>query len=160
MTALSALRAAVVGALLALPLVGAPALAVQPDEMLEDPALEARARALSEGLRCVVCRNESIDESNAEIAADMRVLLRERILAGDTDEQVLAFFVERYGEYVLLNPTATGANLLLWVAAPAMLLTGGVIAIVYLRRRRDAPATTAAPLTPEEQARLRALLND
>jgi cytochrome c-type biogenesis protein CcmH len=160
MTGSSILRAALVAALLALPLTGAPVLAVQPDEMLDDPVLEARARALSEGLRCVVCRNESIDESNAEIAADMRVLLRERIVAGDTDAQVMAFFVERYGEYVLLNPRATGANLLLWIAAPAMLLVGGGIAVVYLRRRRDGPASADAPLTSDEEARLRALLND
>lgn len=160
MTARGSLAAALVAAMLALPVAAPPALAVQPDEMLDDPVLEARARAISEGLRCVVCRNESIDESNAEIAADMRVLLRERLLAGDTDDEVRAFFVERYGEYVLLNPRATGANLLLWIAGPAMLLIGGGIAAVYLRRRRDAPASATAPLTPEEEARLRALLND
>ena len=96
-----------------------PALAVLPDEILDDPALEERARELSKGLRCLVCRNESIDESNADLARDMRILVRERIVEGDSDEQVVAFLVDRYGEYVLLNPPATGANLILWVPGPS-----------------------------------------
>ena len=88
----------------------APAFAVEPGEVLTDPALEARARALSKGLRCLVCRNESIDESNAALAKDLRLLVRERLVEGDTDEQAIAFIVDRYGEYVLLKPTASGAN--------------------------------------------------
>ena len=92
----------------------APSWAVQPDEILDDPALEERARALSEDLRCLVCRNESIDESNAPLARDLRLLVRERLVAGDSDAEVMAFVVARYGEYVLLTPKATGTNLILW----------------------------------------------
>jgi cytochrome c-type biogenesis protein CcmH len=141
-------------------LLAAPAFAVQPDEVLEDPALEARARELSTGLRCLVCRNESIDESNADLARDMRLLLRERLVEGDTDEEAVAFLVDRYGEYVLLRPTATGANLILWIAAPAMLLGGGLIAGLYLRKRSTAGAGGAAALSEEEKARLTQLLRD
>ncbi|MEO1789980.1 MAG: cytochrome c-type biogenesis protein [Pseudomonadota bacterium] len=139
-------------------LIAAPVLAVQPDEVLDNPVLEDRARTLSEGLRCLVCRNESIDESNADLARDMRILVRERLVAGDSDEQVIAFLVERYGEYVLLNPTATGANLLLWLAAPGMLLLGGGIAVVYLRGR--AKPATAETLSDLEKERLAELLKD
>lgn len=135
-----------------------PAAAVQPDEMLADPALEARARAISKELRCLVCRNESIDESNAPLARDLRLLLRERLLAGDSDAEAIAFIVDRYGEYVLLRPTASGANLLLWIAGPVMLLLGAGIAAGYLRRRRTAAEAAAAPLSPEEEARLREIL--
>ena len=144
---------------LALMLAAAPALAVQPDEILDDPALEERARAISEDLRCMVCRNESIDESNADLARDMRLLVRERLVAGDTDDEVLAFVVDRYGEYALLRPTADGANLILWIAAPAMLLLGGGLAVVYLRRRGRA-AAPAEGLSAEEEARLAEILKD
>ncbi|MEO1153622.1 MAG: cytochrome c-type biogenesis protein [Pseudomonadota bacterium] len=139
-------------------LIAAPVLAVQPDEVLDNPVLEDRARTLSEGLRCLVCRNESIDESNADLARDMRILVRERLVAGDSDEQVIAFLVDRYGEYVLLNPTATGANLLLWLAAPGMLLLGGGIAVVYLRGR--AKPAAAETLSDLEKERLAELLKD
>jgi cytochrome c-type biogenesis protein CcmH len=137
-------------------LLSLPALAVQPDEVLDDPALEARARALSTGLRCVVCRNESIDESNADLARDMRIALRERLVEGDTDDQAVAFLVERYGEYVLLNPTRDGVNLILWAAGPGLLLVGLGLAMVAIRRRSPA----APPLSPEEEARLKALMRD
>ncbi len=134
------------------------AAAVQPGEMLTDPALEARARELSRGLRCLVCRNESIDESNADLARDLRVLVRERIAAGDSDAEVIDFVVARFGEYVLLNPTTSGANIVLWIAGPILLLSGLGIAALYLRRRRsDAPAET---LSVDEEARLKALLGD
>jgi len=103
-------------------LLAAPLAAVEPNEVLEDPTLEARARALSEGLRCPVCRNESIDESNADISRDLRVLLRERLVAGDTDDEALQFLVDRYGDYILLNPKVEGANIVLWLAAPIMLI--------------------------------------
>lgn len=139
-------------------LIAAPIWAVQPDEILDDPALEERARGLSEGLRCLVCRNESIDESNADLARDMRILVRERLVAGDTDAEVIAYLVDRYGEYVLLTPTASGANLLLWLAAPGMLLLGGGIAVIYLRGRAK-PATPDA-LNDTEKARLAELLKD
>ncbi len=137
----------------------APAFAVQPDEILPDPALEARARDISSGLRCLVCRNESIDESNADLARDLRLLVRERLVAGDSDEEVLDFVVDRYGEYVLLRPTLTGSNLILWIAAPAMLLVGVGIAVVYLRRRETA-APAAGDLSEAEKARLAEILKD
>jgi len=145
-------------ALLALLLTAPPTLAVQPDEVLADPALEARARNLSQGLRCLVCRNENIDDSNAELARDLRLLLRERLVAGDSDEQAVAFIVDRYGEYVLLNPTTRGANLVLWLAGPAMLLAGLGGALIYLRRRRDTYEPQPAELSDAEKARLEEIL--
>ncbi len=137
-----------------------PAFAVQPDEVLTDPTLEARARALSKGLRCLVCRNESIDESNADLARDLRLLLRERLVAGDSDADAMAFIVDRYGEYVLLAPTTSGSNLLLWVAGPAMLGTGGLIAALYLRRRERSPEPVSAALSDAETRRLAEILKD
>ncbi|MBT8409419.1 MAG: cytochrome c-type biogenesis protein CcmH, partial [Alphaproteobacteria bacterium] len=107
-------------AVIAFCLLGSAAFAVEPGEVLEDPALEARARELSKNLRCLVCRNESIDESNADLARDLRILVRERLEAGDSDEQVIDFLVDRYGEFVLLTPRADGSNLILWIAGPAM----------------------------------------
>lgn len=144
--------------ILALALSPLPALAVQPDEILSDPALEARARALSKGLRCLVCQNENIDDSNAQLARDLRVLLRERLVAGDSDEEAVQYLVDRYGEFVLLNPRPTGSNLLLWLAGPAMLLGGGVIAWATVRRRAASPA--AQGLDDAERARLAELLKD
>ena len=141
-------------------LLAIPALAVTPDEILEDPALEARAREISKGLRCLVCRNENIDESNAELAADLRVLVRERLVEGDSDEEVVDYVVGRYGEYVLLKPTTTGANLLLWIAGPAMLLIAGGLGMVYVRRRGNAPDAAAAGLSADEEARLRDILKE
>jgi cytochrome c-type biogenesis protein CcmH len=135
----------------------APVFAVQPDEMLADPALEARARAISRDIRCPVCQGETIDDSNAQISRDLRIIIRERIMAGDTDQQVIDFVVDRYGEFVLFNPRATGTNLILWLAGPAMLLAGGAVAVVAVRRRGAAPETA---LTDEEEARLKELLND
>ncbi len=146
--------------LLALAVLAGPAHAVQPDEMLDDPVLEERARELSKGLRCLVCRNESIDESNADLARDMRILLRERLTEGDTDEEAVAFLVDRYGEYVLLQPTATGSNLILWIAGPAMLLLGGGIAVVYLRRRASAKPAADTGLSEAEKTRLSELLGE
>ncbi len=137
-----------------------PALAVQPDEVLDNPALEARARELSKELRCLVCRNESIDESNAPLARDLRLLLRDRLLAGDSDAEAIAFIVDRYGEYVLLRPTATGANWVLWAAGPAMMVLAGIVAFGYLRRRSTAPKPQEAALSAVEQERLRQILED
>lgn len=134
------------------------ALAVQPDEMLEDPVLEERARELSKGLRCLVCRNESIDESNAELARDLRILVRDRIQAGDTDEEVLDFVVGRFGEYVLLNPPATGSTLILWFMGPALLVAGVGIAVLYLRKRR--PGAVEENLSDTEKERLAQLLKE
>ncbi len=135
-----------------------PALAVQPDEVLDDPALEERARELSKGLRCLVCRNESIDESNAELARDLRLLVRERLVAGDTDTEVIAYLVDRYGEYVLLNPPATGSTLILWGAPLALLLLGSGVAVLHVTRQRKSAAPEG--LDPEEEERLRALLDE
>ena len=150
--------------LLILRLWAAPLWAVQPDEVLEDPALEQRAREISAGLRCLVCRNESIDESNASLARDLRLLVRERLMAGDSDDEVVAFVVARYGEYVLLRPQTGGANLLLWLAGPLMFLLAGGIALVYVRGRADgASMPVHAPeeaLSDTERARLDELMKD
>lgn len=142
---------------LALCLMAAPVFAVQPDEILDDPVLEERAREISKGLRCLVCRNENIDESNADLARDLRLLVRERLVAGDSDAEVVTFLVDRYGEYVLLSPTTSGVNLILWVAGPAMLILALGGAFIYLRRRN---ATADAPdsLTADEQERLKRIL--
>ncbi|WP_114966015.1 cytochrome c-type biogenesis protein [Alkalilacustris brevis] len=131
----------------------------QPDEILDDPALEARARALSKDLRCLVCRNESIDDSNAELARDMRLLVRERLLDGDSDDEVLDFIVARYGEFVLLRPRTSGTNIILWTSAPAMFLIALGGALFYLRRRSNM-ADEVTRLSPEEEERLRKLLRD
>ncbi|WP_245596950.1 cytochrome c-type biogenesis protein [Leisingera aquimarina] len=138
----------------------APALAVEPDEVLADPALESRARELSKDLRCLVCRNESIDESNAELARDLRVLVRERLVAGDSDREAMDFIVDRYGEYVLLRPTTGGANWLLWAAGPLMLLAALVIAVFYVRGRARAPKAAEQGLSADERERLRKILKD
>jgi len=139
-------------------LAAAPAGAVQPDEVLPDPVLEARARELSQNLRCLVCRNESIDESHADLARDLRLLLRERLVAGDSDDEAMAFIVDRYGEYVLLTLTTGGSNLLLWIAGPAMLGAGGLIAALYLRRRGRGDGPGAEALTEDESRRLAEIL--
>lgn len=137
-----------------------PVAAVQPDEVLDDPVLEARARELSKGLRCLVCQNESIDESNASLARDLRLLVRERLVAGDSDAEAMAFIVARYGEFVLLQPTTRGANLVLWAAGPVLFLMAGGLAAVYLRRRSTAKPATEAGLTEAEQKRLDELMKD
>lgn len=135
----------------------APSFAVQPDEMLDDPVLETRAREISKGLRCLVCRNESIDESNADLARDLRLLVRERLVAGDTDAEVVDFVVDRYGEYVLLNPLTTGANVVLWIAGPLLLIVALGVGAVYVRRRTRAPEPDAQ-LSDAERARLDEIL--
>jgi len=137
-----------------------PALAVQPDEILDDPVLEDRARDISSGLRCLVCRNESIDESNAELARDLRLLVRERLVAGDSDEAVVDFVVDRYGEYVLLRPPATGSTILLWLMPLALVLIGGALSFAFIRSRAASPAPAEAALSPEEEARLKDLMKD
>lgn len=136
----------------------APLAAVQPDEVLQDPALEGRARALSKDLRCLVCRNENIDDSNAELARDLRLLLRERLVAGDSDEEAKAYLVDRFGEYVLLRPTASGANWLLWASGPLMLLVAAGMGAVYLRGRARAGTASEDRLSTEEQDRLDRIL--
>ena len=147
-------------ALLALWL-SAPALAVQPDEILKDPALEARARALSQELRCMVCQNQSIDDSDAPLAKDLRVLVRERLSAGDSDRQVIDFMVARYGEFVLLKPRVSAHTLILWLAPFAALVIGGLGLLVFLRRRAtEGEAPTQEQLTPAEQSRVAELLKE
>jgi cytochrome c-type biogenesis protein CcmH len=136
-----------------------PAFAVLPSERLADPALEARARALSQELRCLVCQNQSIDDSAADLAHDLRVIVRERLTAGDSDQQVLAYLTSRYGDYVLLKPPVKPATYLLWFGPPALLLAGG-LAILAAQRRRRAAAADPAPLSPAERERLDKMLKD
>ena len=142
-------------------LAGAPAHAVQPDEIMADPAREARARDLSRELRCMVCQNQSIDDSDAPLARDLRLLVRERIAGGDSDSQVMDFLVARYGEFVLLKPRFTPHTLLLWLLPPLALIGGGLALWFYSRRRANA-GSTADPsllrLTEEEEVRLERLL--
>jgi cytochrome c-type biogenesis protein CcmH len=127
--------------------------------MLKNPALEARARAISKELRCLVCQNESIDESNADLAHDLRVLLRQRLAAGDTDRQAINFVVARYGDFVLLRPPVEPATYLLWFGPAALLLAGAAGALIFVRRRNRV-RTEPAPLSPQEQRRLDALLRE
>jgi len=142
--------------LIILLLLASPLWAVDPNEMLDDPVLEDRARALSQELRCPVCRNESIDESNATLAQELRIVLRERIVAGDTDQEALDFMVARYGEFVLLRPDAQGANLILWLAAPALLLIALGIGWSTIRSK---PAV-ADGLSDAEKAELEKILGN
>jgi cytochrome c-type biogenesis protein CcmH len=144
-------------ALLLLLLLAGPAWAVQPDEQLKDPALEARAREISSGLRCLVCQNESIDESHAPLARDLRLLVRQRIQSGDTDEQIRDFLVARYGDYVLLNPRFGPGTALLWLT-PLLALGGG--AIIALRRFRAARPVAAERLSAEEEKDLARILDE
>jgi cytochrome c-type biogenesis protein CcmH len=131
----------------------APAFAVQPDEVLSDRALEARARTLSQELRCLVCQNQSIDDSDALLARDLRLLLRERLKSGDSDQQVLDFLVARYGEFVLLRPPLSWHTVLLWLT-PGLLLAAGAIALLAAGRRRSKAILTEPALTPQEKAHL------
>lgn len=148
-------------AFVALMLLASPAAhAVQPDEIMSDPVKEARARDLSRELRCMVCQNQSIDDSDAPLARDLRLLVRERIAAGDSNSQVLDFLVARYGEFVLLKPRFERQTMLLWLLAPLLLIGGGLALWLQIRRRAKSGADVPAPLTPEEQARLAALMSD
>ena len=135
-----------------------PSVAVEPDEVLKDPALEQRARKLSLGLRCLVCQNQSIDDSNAPLARDLRILVRERLTKGDTDEQIIDYVVARYGEYVLLSPRLSTSTLLLWFATPLALLLAA--AFLYVNRRRQTATTANPPLSDEEKRRLDKLLSN
>jgi cytochrome c-type biogenesis protein CcmH len=137
-----------------------PALAVQPDEMLKDPVLESRARMLSQELRCMVCQNQSIDDSDAPLAKDLRVLVRERLTAGDTDNQVVNFLVARYGEFVLLKPRLSMHTLLLWLAPFGVLIIAGIAFFMAGRRTRTAPEEAEPKLTTDEEARVAALVKD
>jgi cytochrome c-type biogenesis protein CcmH len=137
------------------------AYAVQPDEVMADPAKEARARELSRELRCMVCQNQSIDDSDATLAKDLRLLVRERIAAGDSNKQVLDYLVARYGEFVLLKPRFEAHTLILWLIPPLVLIGGGLGLWLHIRRRSraaEAVADTPVPLNAEEQARLEGIL--
>ncbi|KCV83408.1 cytochrome C biogenesis protein [Actibacterium atlanticum] len=147
--------------LIVLALIAAPmAQAVEPSEILPDPAQEARAREISKGLRCLVCRNESIDDSNADLARDLRVLVRERITAGDSNKEVVEFVVDRYGEYVLLRPLASGSNLVLYIIGPVALLAALGIGFIYLRGRRRPAGQVPDGLSAAEAARLKEIMKD
>jgi cytochrome c-type biogenesis protein CcmH len=142
-------------------LLPSPCWAVQPDEILADPALEARARALSRDLRCMVCQNQSIDDSEAPLARDLRLLVRERLQAGDGDNQVIDYLVKRYGDFVLLKPRFSAHTALLWLG-PASVLVGGAAALLWSARRRRGAGGSAAPadrLSAAEQARLARLMS-
>lgn len=147
-------------------LLAAPALAVEPDEMLKDPGLEARARAISAQIRCPVCQGESIDDSDAPISRDLRLLIRERLVAGDSDQTVIDFITRRYGEQLLFRPPMAGVNLILWGAGPVLFLGGVAIALAARRRRPRAATATASPPAPDadlseaEKTRLAQLLAD
>lgn len=132
--------------------------AVEPSERLADPALEARARAISGELRCLVCQNESIDESGADLAHDIRLLVRQRLAAGASDQQVIQAVVNRYGQFVLLNPPVEPATWVLWFAPPALLAAGAAGLLIWTRRRRVDPMAPVAPLSPEELERLHNIL--
>jgi cytochrome c-type biogenesis protein CcmH len=139
----------------------APVHAVQPDEILPDAKLEERARNLSRELRCMVCQNQSIDDSDAPLARDLRLLVRERLKAGDSDKQVLDFLTTRYGDFVLLNPPMNAKTLLLWVLPAGVLVIGGIVLVLAIRRRGGA-ATASGPvaaLTAEEERKIAALLD-
>ena len=139
-------------------LIAGPVAAVLPEEQLADPVLEARAREISRDLRCVVCQNQSIDDSDAPLAADLRAIVRERLTAGDTNEQVTAYVVARYGSFVLLKPPLDLQTILLWSAPLLVLVPGGLGVALYLRRRGRAGAADPAPLSAEERRELATIL--
>lgn len=139
-------------------LIAGPVAAVLPEEQLADPVLEARARTISQELRCVVCQNQSIDDSDAPLAADLRAIVRERLTAGDTDEEVMAYIVARYGNFVLLKPPLDLQTILLWSAPLLVLIPGGIGLALYLRRRSRAGGADPAPLSAEERGALADIL--
>jgi cytochrome c-type biogenesis protein CcmH len=154
-------RAAIIVVLMLTALAGAPVHAVQPDEIMPDAAKEARARELSRELRCMVCQNQSIDDSDAPLARDLRLLVRERIAAGDSNSQVIDFLVARYGEFVLLKPRFTSHTILLWLLPPLVLAGGGMALWAFGRRRGKGaipPDAALLKLSAEEEARLERLL--
>lgn len=136
-----------------------PGWAVEPDEILSDATLEDRARDLSQNLRCLVCQNESIDESNASLARDLRLLVRERLMKGETDQEILEFIVDRYGEFVLLRPQANGVNLILWALTPITLLLSFIFSGAYIiTRNRNVKSVVPTPLSNEEKDKLDQIL--
>jgi cytochrome c-type biogenesis protein CcmH len=150
----------VAGAVGAMSLIGSSALAAPtPDEVLDDPVLESRARSLAKELRCLVCQNQSIDDSDADLARDLRHIVRERLIAGDSDDEIIAFVTARYGDFVLLRPPVKPATWGLWYGPLVILVIAGIAIIFYLRRRRDeGTGTQPKQLSPDEQAKLDRLL--
>ncbi len=146
--------------ILIIALLAGPAFAVQPDEILDDPVLEARARELGQELRCVVCQGENIDESNAGIARDLRILVRKQLVEGKSNQEILDFVVDRYGEYVLMRPKWGGANIILYVAGPVLLLLAMITGFFYLRGRANAQTAAGKALTEEEEQRLAEILKE
>jgi cytochrome c-type biogenesis protein CcmH len=152
--------ASLMGAAVLLLALSSPALAVNPDEMLKDPVLEHRARVIGEDLRCLVCQNQSIDDSDADLAKDLRIIVRERVAKGDTDDQVKQFLVDRYGDYVLLRPPFKATTLVLWLGPPAVFLAGLWAVLSFFRRRRSTADTPPPPLSAEEQRKLDKLMKE
>lgn len=148
--------------LIILMIMGTPSLAVEPNEVLSDQILEQRARDISKGLRCPVCQNESIDESSADLAADLRILVRERLVAGDNDQEVIDYIVNRYGEFVLLKPSTKGGNLILWLTAPILFLMASIIALAFVRRRTRTTGIqqNQESLTEAEQEKMRKIMEN
>tara|TARA_B100000214_G_scaffold119234_1_gene84266 strand:- start:501 stop:977 length:477 start_codon:yes stop_codon:yes gene_type:complete len=140
-----------------------PVIAVEPDEVLDNPSLEERARQISKDLRCLVCQNESIDESDAALARDLRVLVRERLQVGDSNEEVLQFVVDRYGEFALLRPRIDGVNYVLWWFGPLFLIFSIITAVTYVRKLRKISNSSndlSAPLNDEERKKLNEIMGD
>nr|WP_127072193.1 cytochrome c-type biogenesis protein [Pelagibacterium lentulum] len=152
------LRGLLIAVLLVLP--SAAPMALSPDELLDDPLLETRARAISANLRCMVCQNQSIDDSDAELARDLRLLVRERLATGDSDTEVIDYVVARYGEFVLLRPVMALHTIVLWGAAPVILLIGLIFVVIGARRRSGRPKPEGPKLTREEQKALDQLMNE
>ncbi len=146
--------------ILVLMLLATPLAAVQPDEILDDPVLEARAREISKGLRCLVCRNENIDDSNADLARDLRLEVREQLTEGASNDEVIDFLVGKYGEYVLLQPQAKGSNWVLYAAGPGMLVLGVLGGLLYLRRRSYGVAPAETALSDDEATRLDEIMKE
>jgi cytochrome c-type biogenesis protein CcmH len=133
---------------------------VEPGEVLDDPLLEKRARDISKGLRCLVCQNESIDDSNARLAKDLRILVRERLVAGDSDDEVLNFIVDRYGEFSLLKPSSSGSNLILWLSGPFMLLIALMISISFIKYNQKLKRVNTKGLSDEEKRELKTIISE
>lgn len=133
---------------------------VEPGELLDDPLLEERARDISKGLRCLVCQNESIDDSNASLAKDLRILVRERLVAGDSDDEVLNFIVDRYGEFSLLKPSSSGVNLILWLSGPLMLLIALVISLSFIKSNQNPKRINTKGLSDEEKRKLKTIVSE
>ena len=133
---------------------------VEPSEVLDDPVLEELARDISKDLRCLVCQNESIDESSATLAKDLRILVRERLLAGDNKDAVLKFIVDRYGEFVLLNPSSNGSNLILWLSGPLMLLIALIISFSFIKANQKLNRNTIIGLSDEEKRELEKIIRE